>query len=454
MKTDAPQGRVNRDIYSITRLNREVRAVLEGSFPLLWVQGEISNLARPASGHIYFSLKDKHSQVRCAMFKNRMRSINFEPENGMEILANANVGLYEGRGEFQLIMEHMEPAGEGALQRAFEELKQRLHKEGLFEDSHKQEIPAYPESIAVITSASGAAIRDILQVLKRRYPLARVLIYPVAVQGKTSAKEIVRALELAESRRECDVIIVARGGGSLEDLWSFNEEIVAHAIFQHSIPVVSGVGHEIDFTITDFVADQRAPTPSAAAELVSPNVSEIQNLLKQNETKLTLGIQHNLSHRSQVLRQLHLRLPHPQRQLQYISQGMDDLNMRMQQAIKSSLVNKRNELLKISSEINHFNPLQLLQIKMEKCKFLKEQLENNVSHLLRNSGTRLQHLTHGLHTISPLATLERGYAIVVHGEQKTIVRDAGELKEGETIHTRLARGDVESEVKKIRIEDK
>jgi exodeoxyribonuclease VII large subunit len=450
MKSETPQGRISRDIYNVTRLNREVRAVLEGSFPLLWLQGEISNLARPASGHIYFSLKDKHSQVRCAMFKNRMRSMNFVPENGMEILASANVGLYEGRGEFQLIMEHMEPAGEGALQRAFEELKQRLNKEGLFEDSHKQEIPAYPESIAVITSASGAAIRDVLQVLKRRYPFAHVLIYPVAVQGKTSATEIVRALELAESRHECDVIILARGGGSLEDLWSFNEEKVARAIFRHSIPIVCGVGHEIDFTIADFVADKRAPTPSAAAELVSPNVNEIRNLLKQNEAKLSLFMQHNLTHRSQILRQLQLRLPHPQRQLQYISQGLDDLNMRMQQSIKSSLVYKGHELLKISAEINHFNPMQLLKMKMEKCKFLREQLENSTSHLLNNARTKLQHLAHGLHTISPLATLERGYAIVSHGEHGAIVRDAGELKEGETIYTRLALGEVESQVKAIR----
>jgi exodeoxyribonuclease VII large subunit len=447
MNSANTDGLLNRDIYNITRLNREVRAVIEGSFPLLWVQGEISNLARPASGHIYFSLKDKHSQVRCAMFKNRLRSVTFAPENGMEILARANVSLYEGRGEFQLIMEHIEPAGEGALQRAFEELKQRLHKEGLFEEAHKQDIPAFPACIGVVTSASGAAIRDILQVLKRRFPLARVIIYPVPVQGETSAKKIAASLGLAEERQECDVIILARGGGSLEDLWSFNEEIVARAIYQNTIPIVSGVGHEIDFTIADFVADQRAPTPSAAAELVSPNMAELQNNLTQHEFNLSRYIQHRLSRDSQSLRQLEKRLPHPARQLQNISQGLDDLSLRLQQAMKGIFSHKRTDLLQVSSEINHFNPLQLLRLNKEKCQFLYEQLHNSLSRLLEITSTRMQHAVHALHTVSPLATLERGYAIVTHGD--TIVREAADLKEGDTINTRLAKGQVQSLVKSI-----
>ena len=454
MISDSANNPVNRDIYSVTRLNREVRAVLEGSFPMLWVQGEISNLARPASGHIYFSLKDKHSQVRCAMFKNRLRLLKFDPNNGMEILARANVGLYEGRGEFQLIMEYIEPAGEGALQRAFEELKQRLNKEGLFEDGHKQTIPTFPSSIGVITSASGAAIRDILQVLERRYPLACVIIYPVPVQGESSAEKIVEALHLADLRRECDVIILARGGGSLEDLWSFNEEIVARAIYENTLPVVSGVGHEIDITITDFVADKRAPTPSAAAELVSPNLSELRNSLGQHELLLSRHIQHKLAQASQALKQLDLRLPHPERQLQGIAQRVDDVSLRMQQAIKSSFAHKRAELLEISSEINHFNPLQILRLNRERCQFLYGQLRNSLSHLMKNATGRMQHSAHALHTLSPLATLERGYAIVSHGDKNTIVRDARHLKSGETINTRLARGEVESLVQKIRVDGK
>lgn len=439
----------NRDIYKVTRLNREVRAVLEGSFPVLWVQGEISNLARPASGHIYFSLKDQHSQVRCAMFKNRLRSVKFAPENGMEILARANVSLYEGRGEFQLIMEHIEPAGEGALQRAFDELKQRLHKEGLFEDQHKQNIPAYPKSITVITSPSGAAIRDILQVLNRRYPLAEVNIYPVPVQGENSAEKIVSALQLAEQRQESDVIILARGGGSLEDLWSFNEEIVARAIYQCSIPVVCGVGHEIDFTIADFVSDQRAPTPSAAAELISPDIIELQNNIRQIETVLSRNIHNKIDRHTQTLAQLEKRMPNPARQLQNISQGLDDLGLRMQQAMKGIFVHKRADLLQITSEINYFNPLQLLKLNKEKCQFLYEQLQSNLSHILEIADARMKHAAHALHTVSPLATLQRGYAIVTYGDDNRIVRNADELKENDEIKTRLAKGQIISKVKKL-----
>jgi exodeoxyribonuclease VII large subunit len=444
----------NRDIYKVTRLNREVRAVLEGSFPLLWVQGEISNLARPASGHIYFSLKDQHSQVRCAMFKNRLRSVKFAPENGMEILTRANVSLYEGRGEFQLIVEHIEPAGEGALQRAFEELKQGLHKEGLFEELHKKKLPAYPGTITVITSPSGAAIRDILQVLNRRYPLAEVNIYPVPVQGETSAEKIVKAIQLAEQRQQSDVIILARGGGSLEDLWSFNEEVVARAVYQCSIPVVTGIGHEIDFTIADFVADQRAPTPSAAAELISPDIVELQNNLKQFEFGLIRHMRGRFERYLQALKQLEKRMPHPARQLQNISQGLDDISLRMQQAMKGVFANKRADLLQISGEINHFNPLQALKLNKEKCQFLNEQLQSKISHLLEIAEARMKHAAHALHTVSPLATLERGYAIVSYGEDNKVVRNADELKENDEIKTRLGKGQLISQVKKILPDDK
>ncbi|NKB37998.1 MAG: exodeoxyribonuclease VII large subunit [Gammaproteobacteria bacterium] len=443
----------NRDVYNVTRLNREVRAVLEGSFPLLWVQGEISNLARPASGHIYFSLKDKHSQVRCAMFRNRMRSIKFVPENGMEILARANVGLYEGRGEFQLIMEHIEPAGEGALQRAFEELKQRLNEEGLFAEEHKKPLPAFPKSIGIITSPSGAAIRDILQVLRRRYPLAEVVIYPVPVQGEGSAEKIIHALQEANRRYECDVLILSRGGGSLEDLWSFNEENLARAIHSSSLPVVSGVGHEIDFTIADFVADQRAPTPSAAAELVSPDCRELLNSIEQSASGLERIIQTKLSNIGQTLYQLEKRLPHPERRLQLISQRLDETSIRLQQAIKGELAHKRNTLLQTSSELNNFNPLQMLTMKRDKCQHLFEKMQSRISYLLEHANQRMQHLNHALHTISPLATLERGYAIVTHGQQNQIVRDAEQIQSGDIIRTRLARGEIEARVESLKKAD-
>ena len=249
-----------RDIYTVSRLNREARAVLEDGFPPpLWVSGEISNLARPASGHIYFSLKDRHSQVRCALFRQASRHLRTSPKNGQEVLVKAGVSLYEGRGEFQLIVEYLEPAGAGALQQAFEQLKQRLLQEGLFAAEHKQPLPAFPSTIGVITSPTSAAIEDILHVLERRYAVADVIIYPAPVQGEGSAQQLEQAIVEANRRGECDVLILARGGGSLEDLWSFNEEVVARAVYNSAIPLVTGIGHETDFTIADFVAAQRAP---------------------------------------------------------------------------------------------------------------------------------------------------------------------------------------------------
>ena len=258
----APADDRLRDIYTISRLNREVKSVLEGSFPLLWVEGEISNFAQPASGHWYFSLKDEAAQVRCAMFRGRNRQVGFCPENGMQVLIRARIGLYEARGEFQIIAEHMEEAGDGALRRAFEALKQRLAAEGLFDSAHKRAIPERPRCVGVITSPTGAAVHDILTTLRRRFPALPVVIYPVPVQGEGVAAQIADMLALAGRRADCDVLILARGGGSLEDLWAFNEEVVARAIHACPLPVVSGIGHEVDVTIADFVADQRAAAPS------------------------------------------------------------------------------------------------------------------------------------------------------------------------------------------------
>jgi len=323
-----------RDIYTVTRLNREVRAVLEGGFPPLWIQGEISNLARPASGHLYFSLKDKYSQVRCAMFKNRNQSLRFHPENGMEILAMATVSLYENRGEFQLIINRLEPAGAGALQLAFEQLKERLQQEGLFEAEHKKPIPAFPARIGIITSPSGAALRDILHVLQRRYTRAEIIIYPTAVQGAEAAAMIESALAKAGRRKECDVLLLARGGGSLEDLWSFNDERVARAIFNSPIPVVCGIGHETDFTIADFVADQRAPTPSAAAEVASPDQAKLLELLHHRQKSLVSSIRRMLATHQHNLARYRLRLPDPARQLQNIAQYIDEISLRMQRATR------------------------------------------------------------------------------------------------------------------------
>ena len=442
-----------RDIYSITRLNREVRAVLENSFPpSLWVRGEISNLAQPGSGHLYFSLKDKHSQVRCAMFKSANRHLRFTPENGQEVLVRAGVSLYEDRGEFQLIVESMEPAGAGALQQAFEKLKQRLLEEGLFAEDHKQPLPVFPGTIGVITSPTGAAVRDIIHVLRRRYARAGVIVYPVPVQGEGSAQQIAQAIDEANRRRECDVLILARGGGSLEDLWSFNEEVVARAIYHSVIPVVSGIGHEIDFTIADFVADRRAPTPSAGAELASPDTAVLQSSLNTLYSQLNKCITSLLDVRLRNVTQLNKRLPRPTYLLQNMTQRMDDLAIRLKLALDNGIALRRARLNRFTGLLGSRNPLQRLAGYRIKCSGLERQLQNHLMRNLQDRKKRLDYLSRSLKTVGPLATLERGYAIVTD-EDNNIVRRADQLRENAEISTRFAKGSVRSTVSRINAED-
>jgi len=440
-----PEHRTStRDIYSITRLNREVKAVLEGSFPPLWVQGEISNLARPSSGHLYFTLKDKYSQVRCAMFKGRNQVLKFSPENGVEVLAQASISLYEGRGEFQLIINQLEPAGVGALQLAFEQLKERLQQEGLFDPLHKQPLPVYPGTIGVITSPSGAAIRDIVHVLNRRYPSAEVIIYPVAVQGEGSAAQIEAALNKANVRNECDVIILARGGGSLEDLWSFNEERVVRAIYQSALPVITGIGHETDFTIADFVSDQRAPTPSAAAELVSPDSNKLMEQLQGHTNWLTTTVLRLLQRHQQTLEYCRKKLPNPVKRLQTINQRLDELSLRNIRTIHARIQYETAQVSRLQAEINRFNPVQKLGHYRQQCRYLQEQLRTAMERIVRDAGNRLGLSAHALQTVSPLSTLERGYAIV--SSNSNIVRDINAINTGDKISTRLANGSFESQV--------
>ncbi|MGI9228930.1 MAG: exodeoxyribonuclease VII large subunit [Gammaproteobacteria bacterium] len=435
-----------RDIYSITRLNREVQAVL-GDFPPLWVQGEISNLIQPGSGHLYFSLKDRDSQVCCAMFKGRNQLLKFSPENGNEVVVRARVSIYERRGDYQLIVESMEPAGVGALQQAFEQLKRRLQDEGLFAAEHKQPLPAFPVTVGVITSPTGAAIRDILTVLRRRYPRAGVIVYPVQVQGEDAAAQIAAALETANRRRECDVLLLARGGGSLEDLWSFNAEQVARAIYASALPVVTGIGHEIDITIADFAADQRAATPSAAAELITPDSEVLRKRISSLARKLSLRAQQTTQGQRQLLWHLYKRLPRPGRQLQNIAQHGDNLSSRLRQAMHRQLLRRRARLDQAGGELKQYNPLQRLLGYRQRCKLLTRQLYSLVNADLQSQRQRLDHAGHSLNTVSPLATLERGYAIVTDGDGK-VIRAAVEVEIGDTISTRLGSGQLQSVVSK------
>jgi exodeoxyribonuclease VII large subunit len=438
-----------RDIYNVTRLNREVRAVLEGSFPTIWLQGEISNFACPASGHMYLSIKDIHSQVRCAMFKNKNRFLKFEPENGAEVLVRANVSLYEGRGEFQLIIEQMELAGEGGLQRAYEELKQKLFKEGLFEEEHKQTLPNMPKTIGIITSPTGAAIRDIMSVLKRRYPACNIIVYPVIVQGEGAAEQITTMLKTVEKRNECDVIILSRGGGSIEDLWAFNNETLARAIFDCSLPVVSGIGHEIDFTIADFVADQRAATPSAAAELVSPDQMHIKQTVSLQKNRLIQILQASLNTLKQNISHMEKRLPHPATQLQNHAQRLDALSARIDHSIKSTIAIQNHRLHEQQSTLNKHSPVQKLQFYIERSEQMHQRLQQATNHHYQNLNAQIQTVARALNAVSPLATLNRGYSIVQKYDNQEIVRNAKQLIPGDEVLTRFARGQAKCTVNTI-----
>lgn len=439
----------NRDIYNVTRLNREVRSVLEGSFPPLWIMGEISNLAQPASGHIYFSLKDEHSQVRCAMFRNRNRSLKFNPENGMLILAHASVSLYEDRGEYQLIIDQLEPAGDGALQLAFEQLKQRLLEEGLFDHDHKLPVPTTPDTIGVITSPSGAAIRDILSVLQRRFPLTRVVIYPVAVQGEEAEGQILHMLDVAQSRNECDVLILARGGGSLEDLWVFNKETIALAIYHCTIPLITGIGHEIDFTIADFVADERAATPSAAAELVSPDQNQLKDQLKLQQNKLLQYISSLIKQNRQYVSQLGKLIPQPSVQLQTLIQRLDNFQQRLVHACNVTINTKKSGLYDLMTILNQHNPVNSLKLQSERCNHNLNRLKQSMFYRIQQCRADLSSISRTLDAVSPLASLNRGYAIVSKLENREVVLDSRQLKTGDEILARFSKGQVESKVTKI-----
>jgi exodeoxyribonuclease VII large subunit len=451
MTSNQTENRPQRDIFSVSRLNSEVRAVLEGSFPLLWVEGEISNLARPASGHIYFSLKDPHAQVRCAMFRMKRQRLRFQPEDGMRVLVRARISLYEARGEFQLIVEHMEPGGEGALQQAFEELKQRLDREGLFDSRHKLELPTLPRRIGIITSPSGAAVRDVLTVLERRLPSVPVVLYPTLVQGEGAPAEIIQMLELANGRKECDLLILTRGGGSLEDLMAFNDEGVARAIHAADIPIISAVGHEIDFTISDFVADRRAPTPSAAAELATPDREDLLTRLQglQRRLRTTAGQrQQLLSSRFDALRQRHARL-HPGLQLGQKEQRLDELENRLRFSGRTLLRIRRGSLDTLHSRLQTFTPSRSLDLLNRQYAELGRRLLRTMDQGLKQHRLRFSSAARNLHTLSPLATLDRGYSITSKLPDGALVRETDQVKAGDRLETRVARGRIISSVEEI-----
>ncbi len=437
-----------KQVFSVSQLNRLARQLLEQDLPPMWVEGEISNLARPASGHLYFSLKDDKSQIRCALFKGRGRNTNVAVANGQQVLARGRVSIYEPRGDYQLIVEHLEPAGEGLLRRRLEELKRKLAAEGLFDESRKQDLPHLPRRIGVITSPSGAAIRDVLQILKRRFPAIPVVVYPVQVQGERAKFDIVQALATAASRAECDVLILARGGGSLEDLWAFNEEIVARAIAACPVPLVSGVGHEVDFTIADLVADVRAPTPSGAAELVVPDGRDWLRRVQVLERRLALAARRILEGTRAMFSAATARLRrcHPGFMLRQNAQRLDELRAQLGTALRNRLILDRLRVRGASDRLRGASPAVRLRMASERVASSRRRLASALRVRLTVPGTRIAVLSGRLHTVSPLNTLERGYAIVMDAKG-SVVRRAAQLQSGDPITARVADGVIKATVK-------
>ncbi len=439
-----------QEIYTVSRLNREVRFLLEGSFPSIWIEGEISNFAAPNSGHWYFSLKDALAQVRCAMFRPQNRKLGFTPKDGTHVLVKARISLYEGRGEFQLLIEHLEEAGEGRLRQQFEALKKRLLEAGLFDSARKKPIPTLPKSLGVITSPTGAAIRDILSVLNRRFPCVPIIIYPTLVQGESAAPNIVKAIQTANRRNECDAIILARGGGSLEDLWPFNEEIVAHAIYRSTIPIVSGVGHEIDFTIADFVADLRAPTPSAAAELTTPDQQELLESINQDEKQLARLMKQKLQHLQQHLdwTKKHLQQQHPKRRLTEQAQQLD-LNEAVLIRLQNKLITQHQSNLQIlHAKLSRYTPTHRIRELRHQLHIQQQNMQNFIAQSLQHHQKSLATLSGKLDALSPLATLKRGFAIATTANQK-VLRKAKEICVGDKINVKLMEGELGCRVENI-----
>ena len=441
------------NIYSVSQLNQSVRLMLENQLGAVWLTGEISNFSQPVSGHWYLSLKDENAQVRCAMFRMKNLRVSFRPTNGMQVLVRANVSLYEPRGDYQLIIESMHLAGEGLLMQQFEALKLKLAAEGLFAQHLKKNLPHFSKAVGIITSKTGAALQDILHILQRRDPSLKIIIYPTAVQGKDAATDIAQMIELANQRQEVDVLIVGRGGGSLEDLWCFNEEIVARAIFHSHLPVISAVGHETDVTIADFVADVRAPTPSAAAELVSRNQTELLQQLQYRRQRLEIALDRLFAEKQQKLKHLSLRLhnQHPQAQLRIQQQLITQLSHRLQQSLRHRWQKKAENLTALSIRL-YKNPLPLrIQQYEQQLAQLKVRLNSHMNLTLSLQQKQLAHLCGKLDSLSPLKVLARGYSIT-QNQQNFTIRSMKDVNVGEQIKTRLPDGDIISQV--IRLEEK
>ena len=440
-------SQTNQNIFTVSRLNAEVRLLLENEMGIVWLVGEISNFSAPVSGHWYLTLKDSRAQVKCAMFRGNNRRVTFKPANGNQVLVKARLSLYEPRGDYQLIIESMQPEGDGRLQQEFEELKMKLAAEGLFAQTNKQILPEHPKRVGVITSKTGAALYDILDVLKRRDPSLPVVIYPTMVQGEDAAIQIAQAIGRANSRNECDVLIVGRGGGSLEDLWCFNNEILARTISASQIPIISAVGHEVDVTIADFVADVRAPTPSAAAELVSRDNSHKDQALVTRQHKLASAMRYYLAEQKQQAAQLLHRLErqHPSYQLQRQSQQLDELDVRLHRAMQRFIDTRQQAIERKHHRLQLNSPVRHLAQQKSRLDRVEQKLLDAMDRKLLTVRHQLAMAAEKLEAVSPLATLKRGYSIT-QTEQGKVITQAEDVKTGDRLVTRLANGEIRSTV--------
>lgn len=441
------QAPASNNIYNISRLNSEIKRLLEGNFGRVWVNAEISNFVAASSGHWYFTLKDARSQIKCAMFKGRNRAVNFRPQNGQQVMVKANVSVYEPRGDYQLLVDVMDMAGDGLLQQQFEQLKCDLAAQGLFSTEHKQPLPALIKKIGIVTSPTGAAIHDILTVLQRRNPLIEVVIYPSQVQGQQAAQSLISAINIANERREVDVILLTRGGGSLEDLWCFNNEGLAHTIFNSPLPIISAVGHEVDITISDFVSDYRAPTPSAGAEILSVSNDQQKqqcHLLSQRLSHAITSKFHNKRHQLTELA-TRLKAQDPKFKLAQQAQYIDELQYQMTSTIQRKLHNNQQQLSSLYQRLLHISPQHTITKQDDLVSQLKRRLNHSMQQQLVQQKLRFDSAVRELNAVSPLATLARGYSISLDEKDK-VITNTNQLKMGDKLVTRLHQGQVTSTV--------
>ncbi len=427
-------------IFSVSELNQSVKQYLEQHFDRIWILGEISNLSTPRSGHIYFTLKDQQAQIRCAFFRRQQHRLNMTLEDGLMVLASARPSLYCERGDYQLLIEQIQLYGEGQLQQQYQQLKQKLQQQGLFDNQHKRPLPKWPKRLGLITSPTGAAIQDVLSILKRRFPLLPITLYASSVQGEQAAMQLIAAIEYANQDNRCDVLLLTRGGGAIEDLWPFNDEQLAHCIFNSNIPIISAVGHEIDFTIADFVADQRAPTPSAGAELLSPDQDQLQQQLDRFQQRIQHSMQQQLLRYQYLLKDKQSRLIHPRALIQQQKQQFIFAKQQLTQAMQYYVANKTHRVNTQRQRLLAF-PWQKIQAHYQQILLQTTQrLKHSMRQQLEAKKQQLIQSSQQLHDISPLNTLKRGYAVLEDPQQNTLIHSVKQIQPKQTIHVTLQDG--------------